>query len=136
MFIKNMQLFLYNLNKGSSLFALSAEHIIEPSHDKTNKVAMRPTKTQISLGIRPVWSEPSLCAHQWVAKDPRFLHADSKVSDQTGRMTKLIWVFAGRTLTLLVLSCRGSYFYMLPLGIKLTQELLSKEPVKLFLQTV
>ena len=52
--------------------------------------------TQISLGIHPVWSESSLCA-QWVAKDPRFLHADSKDSDQTGRMPRLIWVFAGST---------------------------------------
>ena len=34
-------------------------------------------RRQISLGIRPVWSESSLCA-QWVAKDPRFLHADSE----------------------------------------------------------
>ena len=31
----------------------------EPPHDKTNNVAVRPAKTQISLGIRPVWSEPS-----------------------------------------------------------------------------
>ena len=36
-----------------------------------------PAKTQISLGIRPVWSESSLCA-QWVAKDLNFLHADSE----------------------------------------------------------
>ena len=36
-----------------------------------------PAKTQISLGICPVWSESSLCA-QWVAKDPSFLHADSE----------------------------------------------------------
>ena len=43
-----------------------------------------PVKTQISLGICPVWSESSLCA-QWVAKDPMFLHADSEDSDQTGR---------------------------------------------------
>ena len=57
--------------------------------DKTNKVAVRPAKTQISLGIRPVWSESSLCA-QCVAKDPRFLHADSEYSDQTGRMPRLI----------------------------------------------
>ena len=26
----------------------------EPRHDKTNKVSVRPAKTQISLGIRPV----------------------------------------------------------------------------------
>ena len=55
-----------------------------------------------------VWSESSLCV-QRVAKDPSFLHADSKDSDQTGRMPRLIWVFSGRTVTLLVLSCRGSY---------------------------
>ena len=34
----------------------------EPRHDKTNKMAVRPSKTQISLGIRPVWSESSLSA--------------------------------------------------------------------------
>ena len=36
--------------------------IDEPRHDKTDKVIVRPAKTQISLGIRPVWSESSLCA--------------------------------------------------------------------------
>ena len=38
---------------------------------------VHPAKTHISLGIRPVWSESSLCT-QWVAKDPSFLHADSE----------------------------------------------------------
>ena len=80
----------------------------EPPHDKTNNVAVRPAKTQISLGIRPVWSESALCA-QWVAKDPSFLHVDSEDYDQTGRMPRLIWDFAGRTATLLVLSWGGSY---------------------------
>ena len=70
-------------------------------------MSVRPAKTQISLGIRPVWSESSLCA-QSVAKDLSFLHADSEDSDQTGRMPRLIWVFAGRTAIWLVLSCRGS----------------------------
>ena len=68
-------------------------------------MSVRLAKTQISLGIRPVWSESSLCA-QCVAKDPSFLHAKT---DQTGRMPRLTWVFAGRTTILLVLSCRGSY---------------------------
>ena len=86
------------------LFFLNAVFIVcvpfpfEPQHDKTNNVAVRPAKTQISLGIRPVWS-----------KDPRFLYADSEDSDQTGRMPRLIWVFAGRTLILLILSCCGSF---------------------------
>ena len=79
------------------------------SHDMTKltKESVRPAKTQISLTIRPVWSESSPCA-QWVAKDPSFLHADSEDSDQTGRMLRRIWVFAGRKAILLVLSCRGS----------------------------
>ena len=67
-----------------------------------------PAKTQISLGIGPVWSDSSLWA-QWVAKDQSFLHADSKDSDQTGRMPRLIWVFAGHTSILLVLSWGGSF---------------------------
>ena len=62
--------------------------INEPRHDKTNKMSVRPAKTQISLGIHPVL-ESSLCA-QWVAKDPRFFRADSEASDQTGRMPRLI----------------------------------------------
>ena len=52
----------------------------EPRHDKTNKMSVRPAKIQISLGIRPVWSESLLCAQQ-IAKDPRFLPANSEDSD-------------------------------------------------------
>ena len=63
--------------------------IYEPPHGKTNKLSVRPAMTQISLGIRPVLSESSLCV-QWVPKDPMFLHADSEDSDQTGRMPRLI----------------------------------------------
>ena len=46
--------------------------IIEPRHDKTNKMSVHPAK------IRSAWARG--------AKDPRFLHADSEDSDQTGRM--------------------------------------------------
>ena len=56
---------------------------------KPTKWHVRPAKTQINLGMRPVWSESSLCA-QWVAKDPRFLHVDNEDSDQTGWMPRLI----------------------------------------------
>ena len=63
---------------------------------KPTKWHVCPAKTQISLGIRPVWSEYSLCA-KWVAKDPSFLHADSEDSDQTGWTPRLIWDFTGRT---------------------------------------
>ena len=35
---------------------LLIENHFELQHDKTNKMIVRPAKTQISLGIRPVWS--------------------------------------------------------------------------------
>ena len=92
---------------------LILKYIIEPPHDKTIKMTVRPAKTQISLGIRPICSESSLCA-QWIAKDPSFLHADSEDSDQTGRMPRLICVFAGRTVILLVLSWGGSFEVPVP----------------------
>ena len=76
---------LINLKDAHVHYALKSE----PQHDKFNKVTVRPAKTQISLGICPVSSESSLCA-QWVAKDRSFPHADSKDSDQTGRMPRLI----------------------------------------------
>ena len=55
---------------------------------------VRPVKIQISLYIRTVWSESSLDAF-WIAKDAKFLHADSEDSDQTTRMR--IWVFVRRS---------------------------------------
>ena len=80
----------------------------EPPHDKTNKVAVRPAKTQISLGIRPVWSESSLSA--WRKLGSLATHwAHSEDTDQTGWMPRLIWAFTGCTATLLVLSRGGSY---------------------------
>ena len=39
----------------------------EPPHDKNNKMTVRPVKTQISLCIRPVWSESSLSAWRKLA---------------------------------------------------------------------
>ena len=80
---------------------------IEPRHDKTNKVTVRPAKTQISLGICPGWSESSLSAWRNLGSlATNWAHSED--SDQTGRMPRLIWVFAGRTLILLVLSCHSS----------------------------
>ena len=79
----------------------------EPRHDKTNKVSVCPAKTQISLGLHPGWSASSLST--WRKLGSLATHwAHSEDSDQTELMPRLIWVFAGRTLILLVLSCRGS----------------------------
>ena len=63
----------------------------EPPHDKTNIMTCVPSE-DTDQPVHP----PSLCA-QWAANDPSFLHAESEDSDQTGRMPRLIWVFAGRT---------------------------------------
>ena len=61
----------------------------EPRHDKTNKMSVRPAKTQISLGIRPVWSESSLSA--WRKLGSLATHwAHNEDSDQTGLMPRLI----------------------------------------------
>ena len=62
--------------------------LYELPHDKTDKMTVHPSKTQISLGIHRIWSESSHCP-QWVAKDPSFLHTNSEDSDQTGRMPRL-----------------------------------------------
>ena len=71
------------------------EKIIEPRHDKTNKVTVRLAKVQISLGIRPVWTESSLSAWRNTGSSAtQWAHWEH--SDQTGRMPRLIWVFAGR----------------------------------------
>ena len=81
---------------GSLMKMVTNRRWFEPPHDKSIKLCVCPVKTQISLGIHPVWSESSQCA-QWVAEDPMFLHAHSEDSDQTAQMPRLIWVFAERT---------------------------------------
>ena len=63
---------------------------------KPTKWSVHPTKTQISLSVRPVWSEPLLSVWRKLGSLPTYW-AHSEDSDQTGRMPRLIWVFAGRT---------------------------------------
>ena len=61
---------------------------------KPTKWHVHPAKTQISLGILPVWSEP---LHTWRNLGSLATHwAQSENSDQTGWMLRLIWVFAGK----------------------------------------
>ena len=70
--------------------------------------------------LRSAWAsaqtdQSSLSAYRSI----RFLAthwAHSEDSDQTGRMPRLIWVFAGRTFILFVLSCRGSNVFARPLA--------------------
>ena len=72
---------------------------------KPTKWSVCPAKTQISLGIRPVWPESSLCA-QWEAKDPRFLHAVRKDSDQSGQFPGWSESSPGTYVILLVLAAQ------------------------------
>ena len=51
--------------------------IIEPDHDKTNKMTCASSEDS---------DQSSLCS-LWVAKDPAFLQEDSEDSDPTWRMT-------------------------------------------------
>ena len=81
---------------------------------KATKWHVRPAKTQVNLGIRPVWSESSLSTRGKL-RSLAIIIAHSEASDQTGRMPRLIWVFAGskdhfvgfvmRKLILLCLTC-------------------------------
>ena len=67
------------------------------SMTKPIKWHVRPVKTQISLSIRPVWSESSPSA--WIYLGSLAIHsAHSEDPDQTGHWAdppSLIWVFAG-----------------------------------------
>ena len=85
--------------------------LIEPPHDKIDKMTVRPEKTQISLGIRPVWLESSLSA--WRKLGPLAAHWEhSEDSDQTGRMPRLIWVFAGCTCHFVGFDMRRLNYYL------------------------
>ena len=79
------------------------------SHDMTKPTKWVCTQQRLRSASASAQSDQSSLCAQWVAKDSRFLHADSEDSDQTGQMPRLIWVFAGCPLTLLVLSCCCSY---------------------------
>ena len=79
---------------------------IEPVHNKTNKMACAPTElrstwasAQSDQSLLSPWKKLRFLATHWV---------HSKDSDQTGQMLRLIWVFAGHTCILLVLTCTGS----------------------------
>ena len=62
------------------------------SHENLSSLMTKPTKWH----VRPGWSESSLYA--WRNIGPSATHwVHSKDSDQTERMPRLIWVFAGRT---------------------------------------
>ena len=99
----------------SVLVLLSSHHLcfisvlnfglFEPPHDKTNEMACAPSEDS-DQHWHPLSLIRVFAVVQWVAKG-------SEDSDETGRMHRLFWVFAGRTLILLVLSCRGSFLFFI-----------------------
>ena len=95
--------------------------IFEPPHDKTNRMACAPSEYSDQPGHPP--SLISVFAvhmkKTWVLRYP----SSAQRRLITGRMPRLIWVFAGRTVILLVLSWGGSIdavlgvFVFVPFGV-------------------
>ena len=87
--------------------SLTYKFSIELPHDKTNNMGMcaqRRLRTawasaQSDQSSMSAWRKFGSLATHW---------ANSENSDQTGHMPRLIWVFAGHTVTLLVFSWGGS----------------------------
>ena len=109
-----MRFDLGTLDSGERLLPFGLLVYMNHLMTKPTKWHVRTAKTQIGLGIRPVWSESSLSA--WIKLWSLATHwAHGEDSDQTGRILRLIWVFAGRTVILLVLSWCGSTLYYIRL---------------------
>ena len=78
------------------------------SHDMTKWTKRVCAQQRLRSAWAPSQSDQSLrCALNGQRRTQGFFMRIAKI-DQTGWMPRLIWVFAGRTLLLLVLSCRGS----------------------------
>ena len=79
------------------------------SHDMTKPTKWVCAKPRLRSAWASAQSEQSSLS-AWRNLGSLATHwAHSEDSDQTRQMPRLIWVFAGRTLILLVLTCRGSY---------------------------
>ena len=76
------------------IFTISDERL----HDKTNKMACAPSEVTDQPGLS-AWRKLGSLATHW---------AHSEDSIHAGRMPRMIWVFAGRIVILLVLSWGGS----------------------------
>ena len=90
-------------------------HLNQPTTKPTIKLSW-PTRTQISLHIQAVWSEPLLitCAFYSLRAIQRGMN---KNPCHTGWMFRLFWVFAGQTGLIVVLSCADSFYLFIDLFI-------------------
>ena len=78
-------LFLFCFKLPPTISAVSKKN--EPQQDKTNRMTYVPSKDSDRPG------HLLFMESKWF----KFLHVDRQDSDQTGKMPRLIWVFAGRT---------------------------------------
>ena len=67
---------------------------VQLSRDMTKPTKWECAQRRLRSALASAQSDLSSLSAKWVVKGPRFLHADSKDSDQTGRMPRLIWGFA------------------------------------------
>ena len=80
--------------RGLTYWSHSFNYIWAASHPNQRN-GMCAQRRLIKFGIRPVWSESSLST--WgKLRSLAIIRAHSEASDQTGLMSRLIWVFAGR----------------------------------------
>ena len=88
--------------------------IINLSHDMgfPTMMHLRPAKAQTSQHIRAVWSEPLLVA--WIFYDCKATDRTAfGISNLKRRLHLLVWVYSCQNVTLLEISCRGSYLPVL-----------------------
>ena len=77
------------------LYCAQAQIKVSCIMTKPTKWHVRPAKTQISLGVHPVWSVFAVRMKKaWVLSCPLSTH---RRPYQTGRMPRLMWVFVGCT---------------------------------------
>ena len=68
---------------------------------------VRPARAQTSLRIRAVWSEPLLVA--WIFYECSTDCTQFGFSKLKRRLQRLVWVYTCQNVTLLEISCRGSF---------------------------
>ena len=71
---------------------------IEPGYSISYEIACVPSENS-DLFVQP-YSLFTLQGTQWVGSDPKLIQVDSNNSDQTVQMSRLIWVFAEHTCSL------------------------------------
>ena len=89
------------------LYTLHSKSLMSRNTAKDTSWLVSPSKTQISLRIRAVWSESSMTT-LWVAKGPTFLKTENLVSDQTVGLRRLIRFFTVRRCHLVLYAGYGS----------------------------